>query len=517
MTQLTCTACGSAQAAGAAWCAVCGAAFPRTGTEDGAAAAGPAPAAALAATAGPAAPGPGPGPGAGNVVPVHTGTTQPEHAVATVRGYAPPAPVPSVEPRYGGTGRRFAAYVVDAAALAVVPLVVVLVGLVGAGVPLNGEIRTVTQAEADQIFAQVQRTYVLAAVLALACWLALVVVEGRTGRSLGGLVLGLRTVDAETLRPIGVGRSLLRWLIVGASGLGAGILQVVVLLSPAFDAGSRHQGWHDKAVRSVVLRHRGPWTAPVDPTAFAGPAGVPAPTGWGAGAPGRPAPAVPAPAVSSAGPVPAGGHLPAAASPDPWGFPTAAPAAGTVTPGLITGVPGRAATASSPSAPAPAAVPAPAPVPAPASAPAPVPASASGPVSPSAAASSDVDDDDDVDGETRMAPARARVLVLELATGERYAVTGRTLLGRNPQAPTGEPWDVLTVPDPTRSVSKTHAELHPDPGGLWVVDRGSTNGTVVSVPGRSPQVAAPGARVRVTAGATLHVGDARIVVHPEAL
>jgi predicted component of type VI protein secretion system len=114
-----------------------------------------------------------------------------------------------------------------------------------------------------------------------------------------------------------------------------------------------------------------------------------------------------------------------------------------------------------------------------------------------------------------MAPARPRVLVLELGTGERFAVTSRTLVGRNPQAPAGEPWDVVTVPDPTRSVSKTHAELHPDAGGLWVIDRGSTNGTVVSVPGRAPQVAAPGARVRVTAGTTLHVGDARIVVHPE--
>jgi hypothetical protein len=37
----------------------------------------------------------------------------------------------------------------------------------------------------------------------------------------------------------------------------------------------------------------------------------------------------------------------------------------------------------------------------------------------------------------------------------------------------------------------------------------------VSAPGRSPQVAEPGARVRVPMGSTIHVGDRRIVVHPD--
>ncbi|MGO1333799.1 MAG: FHA domain-containing protein, partial [Cellulosimicrobium funkei] len=88
------------------------------------------------------------------------------------------------------------------------------------------------------------------------------------------------------------------------------------------------------------------------------------------------------------------------------------------------------------------------------------------------------------------------------------------LVGRNPQAPDDGPWTLVALDDPTRSVSKTHAELRVDPSGLWLTDRGSTNGTVVSVPGAPPRVAEPGTRVRVPVGATIHVGDRRLVVHP---
>jgi predicted component of type VI protein secretion system len=115
-----------------------------------------------------------------------------------------------------------------------------------------------------------------------------------------------------------------------------------------------------------------------------------------------------------------------------------------------------------------------------------------------------------------MDPAPDVAVVLELESGERRVVDRPTLLGRNPQAPDDGPWNLVAVDDPTRSVSKTHAELRADPSGLWLTDRGSTNGTVVSVPGAPPRVAEPGTRVRVPVGATIHVGDRRIVVHPGA-
>ncbi|MCB7136834.1 FHA domain-containing protein [Cellulosimicrobium marinum] len=114
-----------------------------------------------------------------------------------------------------------------------------------------------------------------------------------------------------------------------------------------------------------------------------------------------------------------------------------------------------------------------------------------------------------------MDPAPVVTVVLELESGERRVVDGPALVGRNPQAPDAG-WILVPVADPTRSVSKTHAELGVDPGGLWLTDRGSTNGTVVSAPGAPPRVAEPGARVRVPVGATIHVGDRRLVVHPGA-
>ncbi|MBL0885448.1 RDD family protein [Myceligenerans indicum] len=104
--------------------------------------------------------------------------------------------------------------------------------------------------------------------------------------------------------------------------------------------------------------------------------------------------------------------------------------------------------------------------------------------------------------------------VLELESGERVQVAGPTLVGRNPQAPGGSGVRLVQIPDPTRSVSKNHAELGVDSAGLWLTDRGSTNGTVVSVPGLPPRVAEAGARVRVPVGSTIHFGDRRVVVHP---
>lgn len=115
-----------------------------------------------------------------------------------------------------------------------------------------------------------------------------------------------------------------------------------------------------------------------------------------------------------------------------------------------------------------------------------------------------------------LAPAQVATVVLEVESGERYVVDTKALVGRNPQAPDASGWILIKVEDPTRSVSKTHAELGVDTAGLWLTDRGSTNGTVVSAPGLPPRVAEPGARVRVPVGSTIHVGDRRVVVHPQA-
>ena len=74
--------------------------------------------------------------------------------------------------------------------------------------------------------------------------------QGARGQSWGKVVIGLRTVDADTLQPIGGPRGLLRWLVDLVLGA-ISILQILNYLWPLWD--QRHQTWADKAVRSVVL------------------------------------------------------------------------------------------------------------------------------------------------------------------------------------------------------------------------------------------------------------------------
>lgn len=103
-------------------------------------------------------------------------------------------------------------------------------------------------------------------------------------------------------------------------------------------------------------------------------------------------------------------------------------------------------------------------------------------------------------------PARA---VLHLWNGQEVPVTGFILLGRNPARREDEllPERIVTVPDERRSVSKTHLAAGVDGAGLWVRDRGSTNGTVVTLPDGAQVICAPGQQVRVPVGATVSFGD----------
>ncbi|WP_255372018.1 RDD family protein [Cellulosimicrobium sp. CUA-896] len=440
MTDVTCRACGSAQPDGAAFCAVCGQPFTRSG--------------------GPAGPVPGPPPTAAPRSTPPDTTTEPEVYAATQRA-ALPAPVGSAPAlaaaATAGLGRRVLAYVVDAAVPGLLVLAVVLVGLATTGAPLLGGAREVTAAEASALLGRTAVVYGVAARVALAWWVATWAWEGSTGKTLGNLATGIRTVDAQSRAPIGFGRALVRWLVVGAGALVLLVGQWVVVVSPAFDSSGRRQGWQDKAARAVVVDAR---RVPPPPAA-------------------PPSPRAAAPA-------------------DPWAFPAAAarPAAPSTSEGLITGVPGRGAPASAPSPPAAPAVPA-------------VPAAPALPdLALPAAEPADLDAEWDstrlsVADVRAMDPAPVVPVVLELESGERHVVDGRALLGRDPQASDGEAPILVAVAD--RSVSKTHAELGVDPGGLWIVDRGSTNGTVVSVPGAPPRLADPGARVRVPVGATIHV------------
>lgn len=290
--------------------------------------------------------------------------------------------------------------------------------------------------------------------------------HGRRGATLGKALAGLRTVDAESGAPIGLGRTLLRALVVAAGTLVAGVGQLVVLASPLFDASGRRQGWHDKAARALV----------VDLALGADPARVraaeDAATARLDGLLGQvTAVDVPAPAPATP-PTPVPPPVPAAGSPGP-------------------DAPDRPVTAS--------------PIPPTVLADR-VPRHAVGPVAP--------DDDVDVTRLTLVRGGRRRTdrtgrVVLRLWDGTELPLTGTALVGRNPAPRAGEPVPerLVAVPDERRSVSKTHLAVGVDGDGAWVRDRGSTNGTVVTLPDGAQVVCAAGQQVRLPAGATVSFGD----------
>lgn len=109
------------------------------------------------------------------------------------------------------------------------------------------------------------------------------------------------------------------------------------------------------------------------------------------------------------------------------------------------------------------------------------------------------------------AGARRTILdgwVAELDDGREFAVRGLVLLGRNPQPGEGEAdAELVKLPDESRTVSKTHLALGVDDAGLFVVDRGSTNGSTVTPPGEPTVPVGPFHAVSVGEGSVVSIGD----------
>jgi hypothetical protein len=100
------------------------------------------------------------------------------------------------------------------------------------------------------------------------------------------------------------------------------------------------------------------------------------------------------------------------------------------------------------------------------------------------------------------------VFEMRVSTGERIDVSGTGLLGRRPIPREGETFDqLIALRDTTRSVSKTHLEFGHEDGEFWVVDRFSSNGTVLRRQREAPLLLEPGRRYRVPRGARIELGD----------
>lgn len=359
-----------------------------------------------------------------------------------------------------------------------------------------------------------------------------VMMIGLAGISPGKAALGLRVVDRETGGPIGFVRAFVRQLVLGLAGLPVFGLGVGMLAWTAvMDSSGLRRGWHDQVGGSAVVDVRPPRTStveaapaprrivnltamrlmPVPPTpepaapAMPEPAAAPEPVPVSAhlemphypqpGRPhGQPQPgqpqhdpfAMPQPAfaepgphqqqpVQQAQPVP-----PAYQQPAPQAFaprPPVSPAPEHVAPQPVVPQPlVQQPTVAQPAVPAP------------------------HPVVHQPVARQPVSPGSEQGGGHPM--LRWRVT---FDTGESFEVTGLALVGRKPEPRAGETVaHLVALPSSDMSLSKTHAQFQVAPdGALVVMDRGSTNGSVLIRAGvnralgpRKPATLRDGDRVR---------------------
>ncbi|MBS43959.1 MAG: hypothetical protein CMH83_12510 [Nocardioides sp.] len=132
------------------------------------------------------------------------------------------------------------------------------------------------------------------------------------------------------------------------------------------------------------------------------------------------------------------------------------------------------------------------------------------PVDPAAAAPAP---DHDHDGRAEAPAHRWRVA---FDTGQDLVVEGMTLVGRDPEPRPGEPVrHVVPLGSDDMSLSKTHAQFQVVPdGALVVMDRGSTNGTVVLRQGVARSLTA-GRPATLVDGDVVRFGDRTMTVRRE--
>lgn len=328
---------------------------------------------------------------------------------------------------------------------------------------------------------------------ALVVGVGLAVLLGLSGSSPGKSLLGLRVVSHDTGTPIGVGRALLRALVLGLGGLPTAGLGVATLAWTAVeDRSGQRRGWHDQVAGSVVLDVRPRPVAEVEEdqrprhvvnlTALKL-VPVPQPS-----TPARQAPVEPTrPPEQTRRPQPAPATQ---AAPATAAEPTPRPA-------------GPPAPNQSPSASAPPSAPAPA------SAPTPVPTPA--PQSPEARGA-----DATVASARPPTPAAAVRWRVTFDTGESFVVEGLGVVGRAPSGRPGEPVrHVVPLRSENMSISKTHAQFHlATDGALVVMDRGSTNGSLLLRKGVSRELAA-GRPATLVDGDRVVFGDRQMKVSRE--
>lgn len=102
-----------------------------------------------------------------------------------------------------------------------------------------------------------------------------------------------------------------------------------------------------------------------------------------------------------------------------------------------------------------------------------------------------------------------------LDSGQRIELSAVMVFGRDPSLSSPDE-RAVAVPDPTRSVSRTHLRLGVDEQGLWLEDADSANGTTIIGPDGRPCPAPSGVKVRISSGTEILIGDRRFTVRQES-
>jgi hypothetical protein len=105
---------------------------------------------------------------------------------------------------------------------------------------------------------------------------------------------------------------------------------------------------------------------------------------------------------------------------------------------------------------------------------------------------------------------RPRLGTLELSSGVTIPLDRDVVLGRAPSAGAATPEEnvqLVRVPSPNNDISRNHVRVSLEGWHVLVADLGSTNGTVVTVPGEEPVQLRPHDAITITAGTVVALAD----------
>ena len=356
-------------------------------------------------------------------------------------------------------GRRSGAFVIDAA-IYVVLLLPVLLGALPRWFELFADVPDMSRWFGKPEFTASLIWYAVGQGLVTIFTVVQLILHGSRGVTVGKKILGIRSVNVVTFGRPGW------WIVLRALVLSAAFTvvpylgAVPFLISPLWDRERRGRGWLDRIGRNWFIDVR-KGLDPFDTKAL------------------RHARRALAPARAVEGQA-----LPSLATGAAWGEPAFVPAARSSS-GVVSH--GPSADAGPAWEPPPLGVTPSEPSPAPVVPPAP----------PSPTGSS---------------PRRAAAEFV-FATGLILEVRGTGLLGRNPEPAPGEVVAHLyRVDDPARQLSKTHLAFGIDESGVWIEDRGSSNGTFVTTESGAVLTLAPRTRTRITPGQVVEIGDTTFTV-----